>query len=127
VNVVWRGAFADDELDALHADAFGTAVSRDWLALAERHSLGWAVARDGGSLAGWANVPWDGRAHAWLQDVMVATAYRRRGVGTALVAAVRDAAREAGCDWLHVDFEERHAGFYRACGFTPSAAGLMRL
>ena len=127
VTYEWRGAFANDELDALHAEAFGEPSGADWRALAERHSLGWVVARDGETLAGFANVLWDGRTHAWLQDVMVASAYRRRGAGTALVAAARDGAAAAGCAWLHVDYDAEHEPFYAACGFAPARAGLLSL
>jgi GNAT superfamily N-acetyltransferase len=66
--------------------------------------------------------------HAWVQDVMVATSARRLGLGRRLVAVAADGARAAGCEWLHVDFEERLRPYYLdACGFTPSAAGLLRL
>jgi hypothetical protein len=33
------------------------------------------------------------------------------------------AAREAGCAWLHVDFEEQLDAAYLSCGFTPAKAG----
>jgi GNAT superfamily N-acetyltransferase len=73
-------------------------------------------------------VPWDGLVHAWLQDVMVAVSARHRGIGRQLVAAARDGARTAGCEWLHVDFDDDLASFYLdACGFRPARAGLMAL
>ncbi|NJA60679.1 GNAT family N-acetyltransferase, partial [Streptomyces sp. NEAU-H3] len=54
--------------------------------------------------------------------------HRRRGLGRALVAVAAAGAREAGCDWLHVDYEERLRPFYEdACGFGATAAGLVRL
>jgi GNAT superfamily N-acetyltransferase len=91
-------------------------------------SLGWVVARDGDSLVGFVHVIWDGCFHAWIQDVMVASDARRVGIGTGLVATVRDAARDAGCEWLHVDFEKRLQPFYYdACGFIPTSAGLIHL
>jgi hypothetical protein len=41
--------------------------------------------------------------------------------------AVREA-RAAGCDWLHVDFEDELKSFYfSACGFSPTNAGLIAL
>ena len=50
------------------------------------------------------------------------------GVGTRLVAAARAAARDAGCEYLHVDFEPDLAPFYlEACGFERASAGLVRL
>jgi GNAT superfamily N-acetyltransferase len=53
---------------------------------------------------------------------------RRHGVGTRLVEVAVREARAAGCEWLHVDFEEHLRGFYfDACGFTPTNAGLIEL
>ena len=74
------------------------------------------------------NVVWDGLVHAWLQDVMVAPDAGHRGIGTAMVQLARDAARAAGCDYLHVDFEPALSPFYvDTLGFTPTSAGLLRL
>lgn len=71
---------------------------------------------------------WDGLVHAWIQDVMVARSHRRRGIGVALVWTSRDAAREAGCEFLHVDFEDHLRDFYfGACGFMPTNGGLIEL
>jgi N-acetylglutamate synthase-like GNAT family acetyltransferase len=59
---------------------------------------------------------------------MVSAHAGRRGVGAQLVAAARNGARAAGCEWLHVNFEDHLKPFYiDSCGFTPTAAGLMRL
>ncbi len=86
------------------------------------------VARDGADLVGFVNVVWDGLVHAWLQDTMVALGARGGGVATRLVAVARERSRDAGCDWLHVDFDEHLAPFYfEACGFTPTTAGILRL
>ncbi len=94
----------------------------------ERHSLGWVCAREGGDLAGFVNVAWDGGGHAFILDTMVAAASRRRGIGAGLVAVAVREARRAGCEWLHVDFEEHLRPFYvNGCGFTPSTAGLLPL
>jgi GNAT superfamily N-acetyltransferase len=127
--VTWRGAFTNEEVNSLHAAAFGhPRTDDDWQGLVGGHSLGWATARRSGDLAGFVNVVWDGACHAWLQDLMVAGEARRQGTGTALVAAAREAAAKAGCEWLHVDFDEEHRAFYiDACGFTPAAAGLIAL
>jgi GNAT superfamily N-acetyltransferase len=132
IELAWRGAFTNREVNALHAEAFGGPVfddaEWDWVALTERHSLGWVVARDGDDLVGFVNVLWDGFVHAWLQDTMVAARARGGGVGTALVACARDGAKAAGCEYLHVDFEERLRPFYiDACGFTSTGAGLLAL
>jgi GNAT superfamily N-acetyltransferase len=132
ITYEWRGAFADDEVNALHAEAFAapgeTPEGWSWRGQVAGHSLGWVVARDGATLVGFVNVPWDGLVHAWIQDTMVAAAVRRRGVGAALVAHATDGARAAGCEWLHVDFADHLRDFYfGACGFTPTNAGLIAL
>jgi GNAT superfamily N-acetyltransferase len=129
----WRGHFENAEVNALHAQAFETRVfddtEWDWRELTGRHSLGWVVARDShGALVGFVNVLWDGLVHAWIQDVMVATEARGQGVGAHVVAAATDAARAAGCEWLHVDFDEHLREFYfDACGFRPTNAGVIAL
>lgn len=128
----WRGAFTNQEVNALHAEAFNTRVfdesEWDWVALVQRHSLGWVVARDGTELVGFVNVLWDGLMHAWLQDTMVAARARGRGIGTELVGRARDGAKAAGCEYLHVDFEDQLRPFYfGACGFGPVNAGLLSL
>jgi GNAT superfamily N-acetyltransferase len=132
VTYEWRGQFDNTEINILHADAFNTrafdAAEWDWVSQVERHSLGWVVARSDGELAGFTNVLWDGLVHAWLQDVMVAGRARHRGIGVELVGRARAAAREAGCEYLHVDFEDDLRPFYfDACGFTPTNAGLIEL
>jgi GNAT superfamily N-acetyltransferase len=128
----WRGAFENAEVDALHAEAFGTGDHRDHASsrtsLVATHSLGWVTARDHAGLVGFVNVLWDGLTHAWVQDTMVAGSERRRGIGSDMMAVVRVECQKAGCEWLHVDFDESLGEFYfQACGFTPTTAGLMRL
>jgi GNAT superfamily N-acetyltransferase len=128
----WSGSFDNAEVNLLHAGAFETRVySNDewnWVDLLAKHSLGWVVARDDGRLVGFVNVVWDGLSHAWIQDAMVATADRSRGIGTQMIKIVRSECQGAGCEWLHVDFDERLGKFYfQSCGFTPTSAGLIRL
>ena len=128
----WRGDIVNDEMNALHAEAFETrplpADGWNWELHLSRHSLGWVVARDRGRLVGFVNVVWDGCAHAWIQDTMVASDAQRMGIGTSLLGLAKVEARKAGCEWLHVDFEGHLARFYYdACGFAPTSAGLIRL
>jgi GNAT superfamily N-acetyltransferase len=125
----WRGWFADGELAALHAAAFGHPVEpHPWRAQVARHSLGWVTARAGEILVGFVNVPWDGGEHAFVLDTIVSPTFERRGIGTRLVAMAADGAARAGCQWLHVDFDEKHRPFYLgACGFASTPAGLLRL
>jgi GNAT superfamily N-acetyltransferase len=130
INYVWRGEFTNAEVEPLHAAGFERPpnVANDWWTPVNRYSLGWVCARDDGRLVGFVNVAWDGGAHAFVLDTVVATSVARRGVGTRLVAVATDNARAAGCEWLHVDFEPHLRSFYfDACGFRPTDAGLIQL
>ena len=131
-QLTWRGAFSNAEVNALHAEGFETRVygddEWDWHGLTARHSLGWVTARRGEYLIGFANVLWDGLVHAWIQDVMVARSARHQGIGVGVVRACREAAREAGCEFLHVHLDDDLREFYLgACGFEPANAGLIDL
>lgn len=132
ITYAWREAFTNEEIHALHAAAFETRLfdesEWDWVQQTRQHSLGWVVARDGGRFVGFANVLWDGLVHAFIEDVMVDADHRRRGIGVGVVHAARDGARRAGCEYLHVGFDEDLRAFYiDACGFEPTLGGLMEL
>lgn len=129
VDVRLRGELADAELEALHAAAFGHPPgATPWGRRLAAHSLTWATARLDGRLVGFVNVVGDGGVHAILLDTCVAPDVQGRGVGRALVRAAADAARAAGCDWLHADYEPGLVAFYEgACGLRHSEAGLLAL
>ena len=124
-----RGDFTSAEVETLHAAGFGRALAgHDWKAQVQRHSLGWVCARRGAGLAGFVNVAWDGDAHAFILDTVVAGPLRWQGIGTRLVQVAAREAGAAGCEWLHVDFEDDLGPFYfGGCGFRPTNAGLIRL
>jgi GNAT superfamily N-acetyltransferase len=130
ITYEWRGEFGNAELNALHAEGFGHRVlDEDFRGIVGGHSLGWVCARDeAGGLAGFVNVPWDGGVHAFILDTVVPAGGRHQGVGTRLVEVAAEHARAAGCEWLHVDFEDHLRPFYFGrCGFTPTNAGLIAL
>jgi GNAT superfamily N-acetyltransferase len=146
IGYAWRGDFRSAEVNELHAEGFPGAqpepgvgehppvnvkhrvLDDDWWAQVNRHSIGWVCARQDGVLVGFVNAAWDGGVHAFILDTVVATKARRHGVGTQLVAVAAGGARAAGCEWLHVDFEDHLRGFYfDACGFAPTNAGLIAL
>ncbi|GAA0961655.1 GNAT family N-acetyltransferase [Virgisporangium aurantiacum] len=129
IRYEWRGEFTNDALNRLHADGFGhRLLDDDWWGQVNRHSLGWVVAYDGDELVGFVNVPWDGAIHAFIIDTLTAVRLQRQGIATELVAIAARESSKAGCEWLHVDFEDHLAGFYfEACGFEPTQAGLIAL
>ena len=112
--------------DTLWRDAWDGPVG-DYLERVLPRSLAHVEAFDGPHLVGFVNVAWDGGSHAFILDTCVATSHRRRGIATELVRQATQLARERGAAWLHVDFEPQLEAFYRACGFRPTAAGLIAL
>ena len=124
----WRGDITDAELVAL-TESHGGNADAGWWDHIRPHSLGWVTARlPDGEPAGFVNVAWDGGDHAFLIDTKVITDLQRRGIGTALVRIAAEHARGAGCEWLHVDFEEPLEAFYvDACGFRTTHAALIHL
>jgi GNAT superfamily N-acetyltransferase len=74
-------------------------------------------------------VCWDGGAHAFVLDTAVHPEHERRGIGRRLVLTAAQEARNAGCEWLHVDWDEEYlTNFYvEGCGFVPTSAGLIAL
>ncbi len=132
IDIGWRQSFTNSEANRLHAAAFNARLYSndewDWVALVATHSMGWVTAREAGELVGFANVISDGFVHAWLQDVMVDPARQRQGIGVRLVDEATVRATEAGCEWLHVDFDDDVADFYYLrCGFDKTNGGLRNL
>ena len=117
---------SDDAMQALWRVAWGSEGPPSFQPLLGR-SLAHVGAYDGTALVGFVNVAWDGGIHAFILDTCVDPARRRQGIALKLVQRASEAARQRGAQWLHVDFEPHLEGFYRQCGFGPTAAGLMRL
>jgi GNAT superfamily N-acetyltransferase len=129
VTLDWRQPVSDGELFELTSYHGGRAAA-GWWDQVRPHSLGWVTARLGdGALVGFVNVAWDGADHAFLVDTKTRPDRQRRGIGTAVVRLAALRARDAGCEWLHVDFESRYRSFYlEACGFAGTDnAGLIHL
>jgi len=130
-----RGPVDDVALSVLHDEAFGApGPVLPWNSRLHQHSLTWVEAYAVGrlttrrvELVGFVNVGWDGGLHAFLLDTCVAPERQGQGIGAELVRRAAAVAVEAGCAWLHVDFEPQMQPFYARCGFSPTQAGLMRL
>ncbi|NKK45797.1 GNAT family N-acetyltransferase [Rhizobium leguminosarum] len=114
------------ELNALWSAAWGTPAPRDFTPILSR-GLAHIGAYHDNQLIGFVNVAWDGGIHAFILDTSVHPDMRRQGIATRLVREAARVARERGAEWLHVDFEPHLTGFYRACGFRPTKAGLIKL
>ena len=130
VTYEWRGDFDNAAINALHAEGFGhPTLEIDWAGQVQRHSLGWVCARLGVELVGFVNLAWDGGVHAFILDTLVSRRHRRRGIAKEMVGMAVARAREAGCEWVHVDFEgpDLRAFYLDGCGFVPTDAGLIEL
>lgn len=114
-------------LRTLFAAAWGDDEHADYAERVLPRSLAYVCAYEAARLAGFVNLAWDGGVHAFLLDATVHPQYQRRGIGREMVRRAEAAARDAGCVWLHVDYEPALARFYEACGFKPAQAGLIRL
>jgi GNAT superfamily N-acetyltransferase len=121
-----RAPVASAEINDLRSVGWPEVGAQDWDAVLS-HSLGWVTARVDAQLVGFVNVAWDGGSHAFLLDTVVHPGARRQGVGRRLVERAVALAREAGAEWLHVDFEPELRAFYEACGFRPADAGVLSL
>lgn len=115
------------ELAEYERAASEVVLDRDELA---RHLFGPnAVARavvaetDDGAVAGFALwfrtfSTWLGRSGVWLEDLYVRPAFRRRGVATALLDAVR-ASTGGRVEWAVLDWNRPAHDFYRGLGAAP--------
>jgi GNAT superfamily N-acetyltransferase len=86
-----------------------------------------AVAEVGGEPAGFALwfstfSTFRGQPGLYLEDIFVKPAYRGRGIGKGLLAAVARRAVERGCgrlEWSVLDWNAPAIGFYRSFGARP--------
>jgi ribosomal protein S18 acetylase RimI-like enzyme len=123
------GPVTDVELNALHAAAFEHIDDqRSWLDRMERYSLFWVTARRDRLLVGFVNIVGDGGSHAVVLDTSVHPSVQGMGIGTSLIRHAAAEAAARGCQWLHADYESRHASFYeQSCGMRRTCAGLLKL
>jgi GNAT superfamily N-acetyltransferase len=114
------------ELNDLYRASWPNHTDADHSQVLER-SLAYICIRHRGHLVGFVYIAWDGGRHAFLLDPTVHPTVRGKGIGLELIKQAVLAAKERGCDWLHVDYEEELEPFYKAAGFRPTKAGLIRL
>jgi ribosomal protein S18 acetylase RimI-like enzyme len=103
-----------------------------WRGIAAQAGRTVLVAEPDGTVAGTAdctvlpNLTRGARPFLLIENVVVAAAYRRRGVGAALMEASVAIARAAGCykaQLLSRDSRSAAHAFYESCGFRRLAQG----
>jgi ribosomal protein S18 acetylase RimI-like enzyme len=109
-GIDWEQAKAD-----LTADDFDNGRTPDALRRSFHQSQHVAFARDGDRLVGMARLLSDGVCNAYLVDVWTASAYRRRGIASAMIRHLLE--RVPG---QHVGLQTNDAqALYESLGFRP--------
>lgn len=98
--------------------------SPEWFAQLLANSQRTAVAVDGGGIVGFARGITDGLSNGYLSMVVVAPAFRRRGVGAELVRHV--IGDNGDIAWMLKAGREGAAGFFSKAGFTASEFAMER-
>jgi ribosomal protein S18 acetylase RimI-like enzyme len=109
-GVDWAQAKAD-----LAADDFDNGRSPGALRASFEHAQHAAIARDGDRVVGMARLLSDGVCNAYLLDVWTMTAYRRQGIGSAMVKLLMECV-----PGQHVGLQTDDAqAFYASLSFRP--------
>lgn len=107
----------------LVADGFDNGRTAEELERSFRASARVVFARDDARVVGKARALSDGVCNAYVVDMWTHSAYRRRGIGRAMVEALL-----APLDGQHVYlFSDERTDFYAACGFKPRGLGMERV
>ena len=113
---------AADAADLLAGSYWNDVFDRADLIAAHRGSTVWVGARDGdGRLIASGRALADGGKLAWIYDVIVAPAWRGRGLGQALVRLVLDHPRVRACKRVMLGTRDAQA-LYARFGFVDRAA-----
>ena len=117
-GIDWAQAKTD-----LAADDFDNGRSAAALRRSFAQSQHVAFARDGGRVVGMARLLSDGVCNAYLVDVWTAAPYRRRGIGSAMIAHLLEQV-----PGQHVGLQTDDAeAFYRSLGFSGQPEFLSRV
>lgn len=109
-GIDWEQVKAD-----LTADKFDNGRSARALRLSFEQSQHVAIARDGDRVVGTARLLSDGVCNAYLLDVWTASAFRRRGIASAMIERLR-----AAVPGQHIGLQTDDAQeLYASLGFKP--------
>ena len=108
-GIDWVQAKAD-----LAADDFDNGRTAEALRRSFEQSQHVAFARDGDRVVGMARLLSDGVCNAYLLDVWTASAYRRRGIASAMIRHLLEQV-----PGQHVGLQSESPGLYASLGFKP--------
>ena len=85
-----------------------------------RGSLCFLLAREpGGRVVGMGRVISDGASDGYIQDVVVLSEFRGRGIGREIIRRLTDRCVAAGLTWIGLVAEPDTQKFYQVLGFQP--------
>ena len=115
-------AFEPDVLLDLYNSVGWTNYTRapEMLLKAYEHSLLTLGAYDGGKLAGIIRTVGDGFSVVFIQDLLVAPEYQRRGIGTRLLQEIVSRFPDVYQMELMTDNTAKTVSFYRSAGFVKA-------
>ncbi len=111
-----------NDMIALYKDAGWWEEPRDgnldFLDTVVRNSVLFAGAFSGQRLIGMGRALSDGVSDAYIQDVVVHSSFRGKGVGKQLVQTLVTGLKQKGIDWIGLIGEPNTASFYEPLGFS---------
>ena len=126
ITYLTNPSLENTDLNTLFSSAWGKPNNVDFQPELKA-ALCYIAAFDEDKLIGFAKLIGDAGVHAFLLDPSVHEDYQRQGIGRELVRLAVQYAKNNGCEWVHVDFEDNLEPFYAACGFRATKAGLIQL
>ena len=114
-----------NDLLSLYGNANWTAYTDapERLEKAVSRSLRVITARDGNKLIGLVRAVGDGLTIVYIQDILVHSEYKRRGIGSKLIELLCSAFKEVRQKVLLTDDNPETRGFYEALGFRACDEG----
>lgn len=76
-------------------------------------------------IAGVGRLHFNSISEAQIRYMAVSTSHQRQGIGTRILAALEDRARQLGASVIVLDARETALGFYTRHGYTPTGPGDM--
>ena len=77
------------------------------------------------AVAGVGRLHFNSISEAQIRYMAVSTRYQRQGIGTLILAALEDRARQLGASVIVLNARETALGFYTRHGYTPTGPGDM--
>ncbi len=94
-------------------------LTPDYLRLTIQNSHCYLIAKDKGIVIGMGRAISDGTGDAYLHDICVSEAYRKKGIGTAIVKTIMARLKRNGITWFGLIAENRTTSIYSSSGFKP--------